>query len=172
MEYQGQVIHLGSQVNTDLLFPSEAILLMDNIQKGSQAYNHILLEYGFKNLDIKKRELKKSQIVVGGAGMGAGSSRQFAVEVLKLHNIVGIVADSIHPIFYRNAWNLGLFAVEVPKISERICTGDVLKVDLAKGALSKLTSPGFEEKFPPIPPWLADMLKCGGLVNYLLESKK
>ena len=51
------------------------------------------------------------------------------------------------------------------KETDEINAGDELKIDVDNGTVVNLTS-GKEYKFSPIPPFMQELLKSGGLIEY------
>jgi 3-isopropylmalate/(R)-2-methylmalate dehydratase small subunit len=77
-----------------------------------------------------------------------------------------VVADSIHRIFFRNFWNLGCPAIDLPGISAEFETGHEIAINLRQGTIKNLTI-GKEFEFRLIiPAWFIDMVEAGGLIPY------
>jgi 3-isopropylmalate/(R)-2-methylmalate dehydratase small subunit len=111
-------------------------------------------------------QVRAGDVIVGGSDFGIGSSRQQAAETLKLKGIRAVVADSIHRIFFRNFWNLGCAAIELPGVSDAFKTGDEIEIDL-EGSLVRNVSTGKELKFElKVPDWFLEMVEAGGLIPY------
>jgi len=111
------------------------------------------------------RTVKAGDVVVGGRNFGTGSSREQAPEALKHLGVSALVAESFAGLFYRNAINLGLPAVVCPD-AKRIRPGDELRVDYAAGKITDLTT-GETLRAEPIPPFLAQLIRDGGLLPHL-----
>ncbi|HYN11380.1 MAG TPA: 3-isopropylmalate dehydratase [Burkholderiales bacterium] len=109
--------------------------------------------------------VKPGDIVVGGRNFGTGSSREQAAEALKQLGVAALIAESFAGLFYRNALNLGLPAVECAE-AKRIRSGDKLRVDAEGGKIENLTS-GQTFACEPIPPHLVQMVRDGGLLAQL-----
>jgi 3-isopropylmalate/(R)-2-methylmalate dehydratase small subunit len=101
--------------------------------------------------------------LVAGTNFGMGSSREQAPLALILANTKAVLAKSFARIFYRNAINNGLPAVECD--TDLIDGGDLLALDLESGVLRNLTK-GTEIPFAPLPPVMAQLLADGGLVEH------
>lgn len=172
MKLFGKVVCIGNDVNTDLIFPGEGILKMNMNKAHHDLYQCTLMKYGFLNFPIDRNALKEATFLIAGTGLGAGSSRQYAVEVIKGFGIKGVIAESIHPIFYRNLWNVGIFAQEIKDISAALTTGDELMVDLEKGAAVDQRSKKQWTFTNQLPHWLFKMISYGGLINYLESREK
>ena len=81
-----------------------------------------------------------------------------------------VIAASFARIFYRNAINVGLPALEIGDDVEKIKAGDILSIDLSTGKIiDKTTGDTFQA--PPLPGFIQDIAQAGGLINYVKESK-
>ncbi|MEN3065589.1 MAG: 3-isopropylmalate dehydratase small subunit, partial [Candidatus Methanosuratincola petrocarbonis] len=69
----------------------------------------------------------------------------------------------------RNAINNGLPLVEAKGISGMVEEGDVIEIDLDRGIVK---TPKGEAKSTPLPPFLQEILKSGGLVEYYKAQVK
>ncbi len=135
-------------------------------------------KYKFKTLDMKELarhlledlqpgfydKLKPGDLLVAGKNFGYGSSREQAPLVIKEAGISCVLAQSFARIFYRNAINVGLPAIECD--TSAIDDGDVLEFSIEEGVLADLTR-GVTLEFKPIPPVMAKILAEGGLANYI-----
>ncbi len=109
-------------------------------------------------------------VVVGGRNFGLGSSREQAAQALRHLGVVAVVAESFAGLFYRNALNLGLAVLVCPE-ARRIGFGEKLRVDPAAGRIENLTT-GAGFVCEPIPDFLMEMLRDGGLVPHLEKKLK
>ncbi|HEU5107744.1 MAG TPA: hypothetical protein VFT95_04130, partial [Micromonosporaceae bacterium] len=78
-------------------------------------------------------DLLAGDALVGDATFGIGSSREQAVEALLASGVRVVLAPSFGRIFFRNAWNLGLVALEV--VDPPWPEGERISVDLAAGTV-------------------------------------
>jgi 3-isopropylmalate dehydratase small subunit len=108
-------------------------------------------------------------MIVAGRNFGCGSSREQAPVALKVAGVGAVVAGSFARIFYRNAINIGLPVIECPEAFEVFKTGDVALINIDKGIIVNETS-GKTIRFEPMPEFLRDILKNGGLVRYTKEK--
>ena len=110
-------------------------------------------------------QVQPGDVVVGGEAFGIGSSREQAAEVLKVLGVRVVIAKSFARIFYRNALNLGLPALECPQAG-RIEKGDMLAVDPRSGVVENRTK---DETYQcdPLPDFLMAMIEAGGLMAQL-----
>ena len=114
--------------------------------------------------------VKEGDIMVGGHNFGCGSSREHAPIAIKASGVPVVIAASFARIFYRNAINVGLPALEIGDDVEKIKAGDILSIDLSTGKIvDKTTGDTFQA--PPLPGFIQDIAQAGGLINYVKESK-
>lgn len=161
MIYEGTAWKFGDHLDTDAIIPARYLTTSDT---GVLA-GHCLEDFspGFA------RKVSKGDIMVGGWNFGCGSSREHAPAVIKAIGISMIVSASFARIFYRNAFNLGLPAVESPEASSAIRQGDRLRVSLADGWIEDLTI-GESYGFKPVPPFMLDLIENGGLLGVLKKG--
>ncbi len=103
--------------------------------------------------------------VIGGGNFGLGSSREQAAQVLRILGVAAVVAKSFGGIFYRNAFNLGLLAVQCQDTGG-IGAGDRVVLDAEAGVLRNLSS---KENYAcePVPAHLLALIADGGLIPHL-----
>jgi len=177
MQLKGRVWKFGKDVDTDELFAGRFIMGGDETSQSQ--YREFIARSGLS--DIGNREnvpkdfltgVKKGDIIVAEENFGIGSSRQQAAETLKFKGIQAVVADSIHRIFFRNFWNLGCPAIDLPGISAEFETGHEIAINLRQGIIRNLTT-GKEFQFRLIiPSWFVDMVEAGGLIPYHKSLQK
>ena len=155
---RGRARKFGDDVNTDLIQPGKYLELTDPVEMARHAMEGADPEF------VKKT--KPGDLIVGGRNFGCGSSRENAPIALKYAGIGAVVAESFARIFYRNAINIGLTALECQGISEAVREGDILEVDLSSGVIRNLNS-NVALKFAPMPAFMLEIFKAGGLVEYL-----
>ena len=114
------------------------------------------------------KKVQPGDIIVAGENFGCGSSREHAPIALKAAGVAAVIAPSFARIFYRNAFNMGLPIFELKEAGE-IKEGELIKIDLDSGEIED-TSKGKTYKFNPIPPFMQELLACGGLINYAKEE--
>ncbi|MGD0804877.1 MAG: 3-isopropylmalate dehydratase small subunit [Candidatus Bathyarchaeia archaeon] len=158
MKISGRVWKYGDNVNTDYIIPGRYMELTDHEEMGRHAMEGIDLAFVLN--------VKKGDVVVGGRNFGCGSSREHAPLALKYAGVGCVVAESCARIFYRNAVNIGLPALECPRITKSVELGDDLELDLGAGTVTNM-SKGTKLLFTPLPPFMMDVLEAGGLVPYL-----
>ena len=111
--------------------------------------------------------MKKGDFVVAGSNFGLGSSREHAPLIMKIAGVGAVLAKSFARIFYRNAINIGLLAIECD--TDAIDDGDELELDIEKGIITDLTN-GSIIQIEPLPPVMIKLLKDGGLVEHIKKN--
>jgi len=159
MILKGKVIKYGDDINTDVIIPGKYTKTL-NMQD--------LAAHAMEDLDPDfKTKLQTGDFIVAGKNFGSGSSREQAPLALKHAGVGCVVAKTFARIFYRNAINIGLPLVECD--TDKINEGDQLEYDLAQGKLFNVTKQEVIE-VSSMPSIMIDILKEGGLVNYLKVS--
>jgi len=171
MELKGRVWKFGKDVDTDELFAGRFIMGGDETSQSQ--YQEFIAKSGLS--DVGQREnvpgdfltkVAKGDIIVAQENFGIGSSRQQAAETLKYKGVRAVVADSIHRIFFRNFWNLGCPAIDLPGISNEFETGHEIGINLRQGTIKNLSTSKEFEFHLIIPTWFSDMVEAGGLIPY------
>jgi 3-isopropylmalate/(R)-2-methylmalate dehydratase small subunit len=152
----GRVVRLADDVNTDLVLAGEYL----NITDPDTLATHLLERFEPPVAD----RIGPGTILLAGRAFGGGSSREQAVLALVARGVGALVAASFARIFFRNAVNLGLPAVECPDAWRDVADGDELTVDLAAGTLAR--PDGTVWSFPAPSPFVADLLAVGGLEEW------
>ena len=158
MHTQGKVWKFGDDVNTDLIISGKHKLTITDLDELSKHAMEALMP------DFAEK-VHKGDFIVAGNNFGCGSSREQAPVVLKRLGVAAVIAKSFARIFYRNAINIGLPAVECGDV-DTIEADDVLEVDLAKGRIENHTK-NQVYAVKPVPPELWKILSEGGLVEYV-----
>ncbi|MCI4344795.1 MAG: 3-isopropylmalate dehydratase small subunit, partial [Thermoplasmata archaeon] len=107
---------------------------------------------------------RPGDLLVADENFGSGSSREHAPQALRAIGVSAIVADSFARIFFRNAINLGLPAIEARGVRALFETGDTARIEMTRGRVTNLRTDGSID-FPPLPHHLLDLLQAGGLVE-------
>jgi len=150
------VRRFGDDIDTDVIIP--AIYLTSHRPEVLARHCMEPLDPGFAG------RVRPGDVLVAGRNFGCGSSREHAVLALQAAGISCIVAESFARIFFRNALNNGLPLVACPDAVRDAREGDAIRVDLDGGQvwLGARAYP-----FPVHPPFLAGMIRQGGLVEYV-----
>lgn len=142
----------------------------DDIIAGRYLAKHDPKEWGkhtMENIDPGfTKKVRPGDVVIAGKDFGCGSSREQAPIALKAAGISAVVAESFARIFYRNSINQGLPVLTCPGIRRRFKNGDRVQVDPKKGTVKNLST-GKVFKVEPLPDFVMEILKAGGLVPYL-----
>jgi 3-isopropylmalate/(R)-2-methylmalate dehydratase small subunit len=158
MKITGKAWKYGDNINTDYMLPGRYMELTDPIE---------MAKHAMEGIDPKfVPNVRKGDIVIAGTNFGCGSSREHSPLALKYAGIGCIIAESYARIFYRNAINVGLPALECLNITKAVEQGDLLDLDLSEGTVFNITR-GTELKFIPLPSFMLEVLNAGGLVPYL-----
>jgi 3-isopropylmalate/(R)-2-methylmalate dehydratase small subunit len=158
MTHKGKAWKFGDDVNTDLIIPGKYLELVDPEEMAEHAMEGIDPEF--------PKKIQKGDLMVGGTNFGCGSSREHAPLALKYAGISAVVAESFARIYYRNSINIGLPALECPGIDEAVEDGDVVEVDVTGGTVKNVRT-GTELSFTPLPGFMVEILREGGLVMYI-----
>lgn len=158
---RGKAWNYGDDVNTDFILPGIYLELTDPDEMGRHAMEGI--DPGFAS------KVRPGDVVVGGRNFGLGSSREHAPIALKHSGVGAVVAEGFARIFYRNAANLGLPALECPDVSREIKTGDTVEVDLTEGVITVNGSK--QLRFKPVPEFMMEIIEVGGLREYIKKNR-
>ncbi|MDI9619933.1 MAG: 3-isopropylmalate dehydratase small subunit [Candidatus Nezhaarchaeota archaeon] len=161
---RGRAWKFGDNVDTDVIIPFK--------YKARTLDPKELAEHVMEGLDPEfAKKVKPGDVIVAGKNFGCGSSREQAPLAIKAAGVAAVVAESFARIFFRNAINIGLPVLEVKGISGKVDEGDVVEVDLFAGEVRNATK-NVAFKASPLPPTVMEILRAGGLVNYLKRRRK
>ena len=153
---RGRAHVYGDNVDTDAIIPGKYTKTLDL---------HTLAEHALEDLDPEfVRKMRPGDILVAGENFGCGSSREQAPLALKAAGVAAVIAVYFARIFFRNAINIGLPALEMKNCV--IATGDELVVHLRSGEVENQTR-GLRCRAAPLPPVMIHILEAGGLAAYL-----
>ncbi len=158
---KGRVWKFGDDVDTDVIIPAKYLRSVDKTVWPKHVLEGLDPEFSSK--------IKPGDIIVAGKNFGCGSSREQAALAIKWAGAAAVVAESFARIFFRNAINNGLPLIEAKGISKAVGEGDVIEIDLDSGGVK--TKNG-ALRSAPLPPFLQEILKSGGLVNYYKAHNK
>lgn len=153
---RGPSITFGDDVNTDVIIPGRYLVSIDPSELATHAFEPLG--------EAVQQRLYASKVVVAGRNFGCGSAREQAATCLIGAGIQAVVASSFARVFFRNAINTGLIAVECPAAVAASGDGDELSVDYEAG---EVTVNGSTYPFAPYPEGLRRILEAGGLLPYL-----
>ena len=161
MKLTGKVWRYGDNIDTDVIIPARYL----NTSNPQELAKHCME-------DIDKTfvpGVKDGDIMVADNNFGCGSSREHAPVAIKASGITCVIAANFARIFYRNAINIGLPLLEVGEDVAKIKAGDTLSVDLETGEIMNTTT-GEKIQGQPLPGFIQDIARAGGLINYVKGS--
>ena len=157
---KGKAFKFGDNISTDHIAPGSLYHLRSNLPEFAK---HVLEDAD----ETFASRMKKGDFVVAGSNFGLGSSREHAPLIMKIAGVGAVLAKSFARIFYRNAINIGLLAIECD--TDAIDDGDELELDIEKGIITDLTN-GSIIQIEPLPPVMIKLLKDGGLVEHIKKN--
>jgi 3-isopropylmalate/(R)-2-methylmalate dehydratase small subunit len=147
-------------VDTDVLYPGQFLNVLDPAEMTS---------YLFEGLDPSLREeLVGDTILFAGANFGTGSSRENVPIAMCAAGIRCVVAGSFARIFHRNCINLGLPAIASPEAAASARSGALVRIEPETGTIG-LDGETFAAR--PLPPFMLELLRAGGLVPWIVEHQ-
>ncbi len=161
---KGRAWCFGDNVSTDDIIAGEHLTTLNLEDIAQQAFKTIRPEFA--------KQVQPNDIIVGGHAFGIGSSRESAPGILHVLGVGAVIAASFARLFFRNAFNLGLPAVEIPAFAntlDLVQEGDQLTLHLARGKLYNHRSRKTIET-TRIPSFLLSYLKAGGAIPLLKEK--
>lgn len=161
MNTQGRVFKYPDNVDTDVIIPARYL----NTSNAAELAQHCM-----EDIDPSfVGRVSAGDVMVAGWNFGCGSSREHAPLVIKTCGTGCVIAKSFARIFYRNAINIGLPILECEQAAEEITAGDEVRVDFDTGEISDITT-GKTYKAQPFPPFIQNIIRCGGLLKSLKEE--
>ncbi|MEG1989167.1 MAG: 3-isopropylmalate dehydratase small subunit [Oscillibacter sp.] len=124
----GAVTLVGSNIDTDQIYPGRFLELTDPVEIGK----HCLCGVD----ESIAPAFPAGGIVVAGSNFGCGSSREHAPIALLHMGAAAVLADSFARIFFRNAINLGLPVVVCKGLGTQVASGDHVTLDLSAGTVT------------------------------------
>jgi 3-isopropylmalate/(R)-2-methylmalate dehydratase small subunit len=158
---QGKCWKFGDNVNTDEIIPARYLNTIDVKELASHCMEDADPHF------VKK--ISAGDIIVAGDNFGCGSSREHAPIAIKAAGLSCVIAKSFARIFFRNAINIGLPIFECPEAAEQIREGDAVEINIAGGEILNHTSKK-RFKFEPFPPEMQEIIKAGGLMNFVKQK--
>ena len=157
---KGKAFKFGDNISTDHIAPGRLFHLRSNLPEFAK---HVLEDAD----PTFASSMKKGDFVVGGSNFGLGSSREHAPQIIKIAGVGAVIAKSFARIFYRNAINIGLLAIECD--TDGIDAGDELDLDIKEGILKNLTK-GTITTIEPRPDVMIRLLEDGGLIEHIKKN--
>ena len=152
----GSVWTFDDNINTDLILPGDLLFATEAAQaKAVFSANRP----GWVD------EVGSGDVIVGGLNFGMGSSRP-AARSLRNVGVGAVLAESINGLFFRNAVNFGLVALEVPGVRATFAEGQTAEISLENFSVRNKEN-GAVLKALPIPQMLLDLVLGGGIYPHL-----
>jgi len=150
-----RVWKLGADVDTDLLAPGHAMKHgIDTIAR--HCLESLRPEFATR--------VQAGDVIVAGPNFGIGSSREQAAAVLVRLGVAAVIAPSFGGLYFRNAFNVGLLLLTCPEAG---LLQEAEAVTLEHDPPAVTTAGGRRLACEPIPDFLLDMVRSGGLMNQL-----
>ena len=150
-----RVWKLGPDIDTDVLAPGHA--MKHGLEKIAQhCLESVRPEFA--------TQVRPGDVVVAGPNFGIGSSREQAAAVLVKLGVAAVIAPSYSGLYFRNAFNVGLLLLTC---AEADAMRDGEPVTLDQQARWVHAADGRRLACDPIPDFLLDMVRSGGLMNQL-----
>jgi 3-isopropylmalate/(R)-2-methylmalate dehydratase small subunit len=162
MILEGKVWRYGDNVDTDVIIPARYLNTAEPKELAAHCMEDIDPSFAGK--------VKQGDIIVADRNFGCGSSREHAPVAIKASGVTCVIADNFARIFYRNAINIGLPLIELGSHVADIKDGDVVRIDTDKGEVTNVTS-GKKFTVQPLPGFIQDIARAGGLINYVREGR-
>ncbi|MGH8219333.1 MAG: 3-isopropylmalate dehydratase [Steroidobacteraceae bacterium] len=152
----GTCVRLGDHVNTDVIIPGRYLTSIDPLELAKHAFEPLGRPFQDRFL--------VARVLVVGRNFGCGSAREQAASCLIGAGIQAVVGHSFARVFFRNAINTGLVAVQSAAAVAQIADGDEVFVDVAAGTIE---ANGHTFGFSAYPENLTQILNAGGLIPYV-----
>ena len=159
MKFNGSVWKFGDHVDTDLIIPARFLNVSDKDKLARNCFGDLRPDFA--------KNVQQGDIIVAGSNFGCGSSREHAPVAIKTVGINVIIAKSFARIFYRNAFNIGLPLLESEEAVDAFSEDDMAAVDLNSGDLFQ---GGKRFIAKPIPGFMMEIVRAGGLVDYVRQT--
>jgi 3-isopropylmalate/(R)-2-methylmalate dehydratase small subunit len=157
MTIQARAWVFGDNVDTDVITPGK--YLFSPMEEASQhVFEAVLPEF--------TKEVRPGDIIVAGRNFGCGSAREAAPQVLKYLGIACVLAESFARIFFRNSIAVGLPALTVQGISEKLSPMDEIRISFDSGEVCIVRTAEIL-KATPLHPKMQAIIEAGGMDGLL-----
>jgi 3-isopropylmalate/(R)-2-methylmalate dehydratase small subunit len=157
---RGRVWKFGDDIDTDRLAPYDSMA-----QPWPDRRESVLRER-----PEFAATCRPGDIVVAGRNFGCGSSREPAVDNLRLLGVSCVLALSFARIYFRNAVSTGFPNLVCLGITEACEDGDELEVHIVDGIVRNLTRDA-ELAAAPLDATMLSILEAGGLMALLRRQQ-
>jgi 3-isopropylmalate/(R)-2-methylmalate dehydratase small subunit len=155
-----RVWRLGADIDTDALAPGHAM------KHGMDVIARHCLEAVRPDF---AGGVRAGDVLVAGPNFGIGSSREQAAAVLVAMGLTAVIAPSYSGLYFRNAFNVGLLLLTCP-LAETLAEGESIGLDVADpDALAVIAADGRRLPCDPVPAFLMERVRAGGLLNELKQ---
>ncbi|HVO66148.1 MAG TPA: 3-isopropylmalate dehydratase small subunit [Syntrophales bacterium] len=162
MKFKGKVWKFGDNIDTDAIIPARYLTTSDPAALAAHCMEDADPEF--------MKKISTGDIIVAGENFGCGSSREHAPIAIKAAGISCVIAKSFARIFYRNAFNIGLPIFESKDLWEKVSEGQEMEVDGDSGSIRILDSCIAPLPIQPIPLFMQELIKDGGLMKHLAKK--
>lgn len=149
------VVHNVDDISTDQIIPGPYGFIKDMKEMATHA-----LEGADRTL--RGRIDTGGKIFVAGSNFGCGSSREYAVIVLRESGVKAVVIKSAARIWYRNSVNLGLPVMFCKTLPDSIREGEEIVIDFDAGTITE-TATGKVHQGETPNDFVMNMYKEGGI---------
>lgn len=158
---QGRARVFGDDVNTDYIISSS--------RKKESIEPQQLRAFLLEQLDPAfAASVQPGDMLVAGSNFGCGSAMEVAVTTVLGAGIRTVIARSFSRTYLRNAMNNGLLPIVAD--TRAIVEGEALQLlEGEGGAIVLRLQDGRELACEPLPPFMRDMISCGGLIPFLRQ---
>jgi 3-isopropylmalate dehydratase small subunit len=162
MAYKGRAHRFGNDVNTDEIIPAQYLNTTDRAELARHCMKHANASFA--------KKVGQGDIIVAGRNFGCGSSREHAPVAIKACGVSCVIAESFARIFFRNSVNIGLPIIECKIASAKIRNKDLIRVNTKLGIIRNVTRKE-SYRFEKYPPFMREIIRSGGLMNYITKRK-
>jgi 3-isopropylmalate/(R)-2-methylmalate dehydratase small subunit len=159
----GKAWCFGDDISTDTILPSKWKTTSFELKDlGRHAMGGIDENFGEK--------ISPGDFIIAGVNFGCGSSREQAPMALKGCGLKVVIAKTFARIFFRNCINIGLYPLEIDWKPGFFNNGDLIEINFSTKQVKNITLQK-EIEFKPLPLFLEELFKAGGLKSFLMEGK-
>ncbi len=158
----GKVFKFGDNIDTDAIIPARYLVTTDPAELAAHCMEAADAEFA--------KKVKKGDFIAADANFGCGSSREHAPVAIKGAGVACVIAKSFARIFLRNSINIGLPVLECPEAATALRGGEEIEVDPGAGIIK--VKGGATYKARPLPEFIQEIVKAGGLMPYVSQRLK
>jgi len=159
--FEGNCWKFGHNIPTDEITPTHVVW-----KSFSEMAKHVLESL---TPDVPQK-VQPGDIIVAGRNFGCSTGRAIAPKAITATGVSAVIAEGFSRTFYRNGHEVGLPILELPGIYQFVNAGDRVRVDIAVGTVTNLTS-GKSLTGSAAPDFLLEMLRAGGLIPFLKSGR-